>query len=153
MHLIGDVANELALVYLIRKLGNNDAGAILPVLFKFRSCAQHDLAAACGIGLADAAAAHDDALGRKIRPLNILHQIAQFRLRILKDTDTGIDDLFEIVGWDIGGHTDGDTAGTVDQQIWKTGGKYPRLLPALIEVRVPVDSVFLNIPEHLVGDL
>ena len=57
------------------------------------------------------------------------------------------------MGRDVGGHAHGDTAGAVHQQVGEAAGEYPRLLPALVEVGIPVHRVLFDVPQHLVGDL
>ena len=110
VHLIGHVLDEHALVDLIGKLGDDDARAVAAEFFKFGARAQDDLAAACGIRRADAAAAHDDALGREIGAGDVLHQVVKRRLGIVEHADAGVDDLGEVVRGDIRRHADGDTA-------------------------------------------
>ena len=110
VHLIGHVLDEHALVDLIGKLGDDDARAVAAEFFKFRARAQNDLAAARGIRRADAAAAHDDALGREIGAGDVLHQVVKRRLRVIEHADAGVDDLGEVVRGDIRRHADGDTA-------------------------------------------
>ena len=132
---------------------DDDARPVLAELLKVGAGTDGDLAAARGIGRADAAAAHDDAARREIRPLDVLHQIGQLGLRIVEDADAGVDDLAEVVRRDIRRHADGDARRAVDQQIREPGRQHARLLPALIEVRVPVDGVLVDVAQHLVAEL
>ena len=66
LHLVGHVLDEHALVDLIGDLGDDDAGAVLAELLKLSAGADPDVALAGGIGSADAAAAHDHALGGEV---------------------------------------------------------------------------------------
>ena len=116
-HLLGHVGDELALVDLIGKLGDDDALAVLAEFLKLRPGADGDLAAARGIRGADAAAAHDNALCREIRTLDIVHEVCQLRLRVFQNADTGVDDLGQIMRRDICRHADGDAGRAVDQQV------------------------------------
>ena len=106
-----------------------------------------------GIGLPDAGAAHNDALGREVRPLDVLHQVVEIGVRVLQHMDAGPNHLPEVVGRNIGGHPNGNAAGTVYQQVGEPAGQYPRLPPALIEVGVPVYGVLVDVPQHLIGEL
>ena len=72
---------SMALVDLIGQLGDDDALAVLAELLKLGPRADGDLAAAGGVGGADAAAAHDDALRREIRALDVLHEVGERRPR------------------------------------------------------------------------
>ena len=110
VHLIGHVLDEHPLVHLIGKLGDDDARAVAAEFFKFRARAQDDLAAARGVGRADAAAAHDDALGREVGACHVLHQVVKRRLRVVEHAHAGVDDLGEVVRGDVRRHADGDTA-------------------------------------------
>ena len=50
-------------------------------------------------------------LGAKVpvvRPCDVLHQIPKGTLRIIQNANAGIDDLCQIVGRNVGGHTDGN---------------------------------------------
>ena len=152
MDLVGYVLNELPLVHLIGKLGDDDAGAVLAVLLKLGAGADDHLAPAGGIGLADAAAAHDDAPGGKVRPGDVLHQVVQSGLRVIQHADAGVDDLRQVMGRDVGGHAHGNAAAAVDQQVGETGGQDPGFLPGFVKVGVPVHGILLNIPQHFVGD-
>ncbi len=152
MDLVGDVLDELALVDLIGELGDDDPGAVLSVLLELCPRLEDNLAPAGQIGLADAAAAHDDAAGRKVGPGQMLHQVRHRRLGVIQHADAGVDDLGEVVGRDVRGHADRDAAGAVDQQVRKARGQDTGLLPAFVEVRVPVDGVLFDIAQHLVRD-
>ena len=114
--------------------------------------AHHQTAPSCGVGGPDAAAAHDDTLCGEIRALDVLHQIAQGGLRIVQHTNAGADDLPQIVGRNVGGHTHGNAGGAVHQQVGEPRGQHSRLPAALVKVGIPIHGILLNIPEHLVGD-
>ena len=89
---------------------HDDTGAVLTVLLKIGARANDYLAAAGGVGLSDAASAHDDAAGRKVRAGDMLHQVVYVCVRVFKHAHAGVDDLREIVRRDIRRHADGDAA-------------------------------------------
>ena len=91
--LVRNVLHQVLFVDLVGKLRDNDPDPILAVFFKFRPAPQDDPPAAGGIGRPNAAAAHDDALGREIRALDMLHQIRQGGVRIVQHADAGVDDF------------------------------------------------------------
>jgi len=93
LHLLGDVLDELALVYLIGKLGNDDSHPVFAMLLKFRPGADDHLATAGGIGRTDAAASHDNAAGREVRAGDMLHQVGESRFRVVQYAHAGVDDL------------------------------------------------------------
>ncbi len=112
-----------------------------------------DVALAGGVGRPDAGPAHDDPPGGEVGALDVLHQVVQGGLPVVQHADGGVDDLPQVVGRDVGGHAHGDAAGAVHQQVGEAAGQHPGLLPALVEVGVPVHRLLLDVPEHLVGDL
>ena len=153
LHLVGHVLDEHALVDLVGDLGDDDAGAVVAELLKLGAGPDAHPAPAGGVGRPDAGAAHDDPPGGEVGALHVLHQVGQLRLRVVQHADRGIDYFPQVVGRNIGGHAHGDAGGAVDQQIGEPGGQYPGFLPALVEVRVPVHRVLLDLPQHFVGDL
>ena len=152
LHLIGKALDQHPLIDLIGKLRNNDAGAVMAKLLKFMPRPDHNAAPACCIGRPDTGPAHDNALCGKIRSLDVLHQIGEGGIGVIQHADARADDLPQIVGRDIGGHTNGNAAGAVYQQVGEAGGKDTGLLPALVEVGVPVHGVLFDVPQHFIGN-
>ena len=108
LDLIGDIFYQIFLIDLIRQLRNNNTDSVVSVFFKFGATA-HDHSAAAGlVGGTDSASAHNDAACREIRTLDVLHQIGKRRLRIVQNTQAGVDDLGEVVRRDVGRHADCD---------------------------------------------
>ncbi len=153
VHLVSHVLDEHALVHLIRKLGDDDARAVAAEILKLRARTQDNLAAARSIGGTDAAAPHDDALGREVGTRDVLHQVVKRCLGIVEHADAGVDDLGEVVRRNVRRHTDGDTARAVHQKIRKACGQHAGFLAALVEVRVPVDRILVDVSQHFIGDL
>ena len=143
------LAQDFSMRYML--VDDYSGSAVAPELLKLRARADNDPAAAGGVCLTYAAAPHDDALGREIRAFDVLHKVGQRRFRIIQHADAGVYDLGEVVRRDIRRHTDGDTAGAVDQQVRESGGQDARLLAALVKVRIPVDGLFVDVAQHLVG--
>ena len=50
------------------------------------------------------------------------------------------------------GHTDGDTARAVDEQVGQHGREHGRLFEAVVEVRAPVHRVHVDVGKHGIGD-
>ena len=150
LDLLGNGADKLALIDLIRKLGDDYADAILAELLKLAAGTHRDLAAAGCVGLTDAASAHNNTLGREVRTLNILHKVGNGRLGVIQNADACVDDLAQVVRRDIRRHADGDTRRAVDQKVREAGGENTGLFSRLVKVCVPVDGVLRNIAQHLV---
>ena len=152
-HLVGHGGNELAFVDLIGKLGDDDALAVLAELLELGSGTDGDFTAAGRVGGADAASAHDDTARREIGALNVLHEVEQICLRIFQNADACVDDLAEVVRRNIRRHADGNTGRTVDKKVREPGREHTRLFSRLVEVRVPIDGVFIDVAQHLVAEL
>ena len=146
---IGHILDEPGLVDHIRDLRDDDLGAAVLGLFDGSAAPQGDLAAAGGVGGADAAAAHDDACSGEVRAFDVLHQAGQVDVGVVDIGHAAVDDLAEVVGRDIGSHADGDALTAVDQQVREAAGQDARLLLRLVEVGVPVDGVLVDVGQHL----
>ncbi len=146
---VRNVLNEARLVDHIGDLGDDDLGAAILLFLNGGAAAQGDLAAAGGVGGTDAAAAHDNAGSGEVRALDILHQAGQVDVRVVDIGHTAVNHLTEVVGRDVGGHTDGDALAAVDQQVGEAAGQDAWLFLRLVEVGVPVDGVLVDVGQHL----
>ena len=52
-----------------------------------------------------------------------LHQVADLGLRVVDHVDDGVDDLAQVVRRHVGGHSDRDAGGAVDQQVGQLAGR------------------------------
>ena len=145
--------DQTRLVYHVRDFCNNDLALAVRQIYDLGLCADFDLAAAGRVGGADAAAAHDNAAGREVRALDELADLVHLRLGMVDDIAGAVDDLREVVRRDVGRHADRDTGRAVYQQVGEAGRQYDRLLALLIEVRLEIDRVFLDIRQHVVCQL
>ena len=156
-HLVtGKIRNpryHCGLVYLIGDFIDNDALLAVRHTFNMRP-GTHDNGTSAGLkGSPDAAAAKNKAAGRKVRSLDILHQLRHGNIRIRHYLQNGINDFAEIVRRNIGRHTDGNTLTAIDQQVREAGRKNRRLLFFAIVVVLHVDGILVQISEHLDSDL
>ena len=108
-----DLLDHLALVHHVGDLGDNDGLMTLLVHLDIGLGAHHDAAAAGLVGLPDAAAAHDDAAGREVGTLDVLHQFVRGDLRVVDIGADGVADLAQVVRGHVRGHADGDAGGAV----------------------------------------
>ena len=162
---VGDAVNALVLDQIchgldqtrlvdhVRNLGNNDLALAVRQVYDLGLCADFNLAAAGRIGSANTAAAHDNAAGREVRTLDELTDFVHLGFRVVDDIAGAVDNLGEVVRRDVGRHADRDTGRTVYQQVREAGGEHNRLLTLLIEVRLEIDRVFLDIRQHVVRQL
>ena len=81
-----------------------------------------------GVGFFDTLAAHNHTAGREVWARYVLDQFVHTELRIFDQVNDGIAKLGQVVGWDIGCHTDRDTLRPVQEQIGQFGGQHARLV-------------------------
>ena len=137
--------DQTGLIYHVRDFRNNDLALAVRQVYNLGLSADFDLAAAGRVGSTDAAAAHDNAAGREVRSLDELADFVHLGFRVVDDIAGTVDDLREVVRRDVCRHADRDTGRAVYQQVGEAGGQYDRLLALLIEVRLEIDRVFLDI--------
>ncbi len=147
-HQFGDALDHGRLVHLKRNLGDDDGLAFLADGLDLDLAAHHDRAAAGMVGVADAAAAENDAAGREIRTRHDHVEIVDRDRRIVDHRDAGVDQFAEIVRRDIGRHADGDAAGAVDQKIGKARRQHHRLALVAVVVRLEVDGVAVDVGQQ-----
>ena len=116
LDLIRDVGNHAVRVDLVRQL--SDDNRLTSALLLNRGHTAHaNRATAGGVGLLDALIADNLGGSWEIRALDALHDRIQrglfIRFRVVQAPVDGIRDLTQVVRRDVGGHTDGNTAGTV----------------------------------------
>src|SRR5699024_10121291 len=151
LYLVGDVLDQVPLVHLVGKLCNNNPYSVLAELLEIGLGPDYHLAPAGGVGGTDAASAHDNASRGEVRAGDMLHKVRQAAIRVIQLADAGVDDLPQVVGRDVGGHTHGDAGGAVYQQVGEPAGQDSGLFPGFVKVGGPVHRVLVNVPEHLGG--
>jgi hypothetical protein len=153
---ISDFFDEFFFIELIWYLSDDDRfTSVLPFL-DIHTTTEYYRSTSTSICFEDIFFVIDDTSCRKIWSMDIVHEIFDHDiLRILMSEDIGecVDDFCEIVGRDIGRHTDGDTHDSVQEEIRDTGWEDTRLSRTRIIVGSPVDSIFLYIGEHELSEL
>ena len=152
IHQLGDALDQCGFVDLIGNLGHDDPLPSLRQVLDCRLGAYGEAAAAIGIGLLDSAAAIDEAASGEIRAFDDLEKLFERGLRILHQSDRRIHDLSQVVRRNVGRHADGDSVRSIDQKIGNAGGKHRWLSCGLVIIRYEIDSVFVDIGEHLARD-
>ena len=127
------------------------------MFFNLRCGTHNDLAAAGSVSRTDAAFAQNIGTGREVRAFDVFHQFLYFCFLVidlvLNHADNPIDDLTQIMGRNIGRHTDSDTAGTVHQKVGDTGRQYRRFFFVFVIVRNEINGIFFDIRQHFRCDL
>ena len=152
-HQLGNLDQQGGLVHLVGQLVDDDRLAAAFFERLEMGARTHDHAATAGaITIANAIGTVNDAGGGKIRGLDDIDQLFDIDMRVIQNGQTGIAHIGHIVRRDIGGHADGDTAGTIDQQIRELGRQHQRLVLAAVVVRPEIDGVAIQVFEHFHGD-
>ena len=147
VHQRGNALDQAGLVHLVRNFGDDDGLLLLGHVLDQGLGAHHEAATTRAVSLGNAAASVDDAVGRKIRAFDDLQDLHERGGGIVHQQDRRIDDLGEIVRRNFSRHADGDSVGTIDEQIWNTRRKNIRLDFVAVVVRTEVDSFFVQIFE------
>ena len=90
---------------------------------------------------------------RKVRSPNRLRQLAGAERRIAEKPDERPNHLEEVVGRDVGGDSDRDPGGPVDQQQRQPGGKDDRFGAGPVIRRTMGNRVQPDLAEHILGGL
>ena len=140
---------------MVRQLGDDHRIAVGAALgldrFDVGHAPHRDRTAAGAVGLPDAAAAEDLAAGGEVGAGDQRRQGAIVELWIGDQGEQAINQLGEIMGWDIRGHPDGDAGGAVEQKLRNARRHYGGLLLGAIEIVDVVDSFTFDIFEQGIG--
>ena len=101
----------------------------------------------------DAADAVDRAPCGEVWPLDELHELLQGGIRVVDGVDDGVADLPEVVRGHLGGHSDGDSVRSVDQQVGELRRQDRRLLEGPVVVVHHVDGVLVQVRQQVAGHL
>ena len=137
--------DQARFVDLVGDLGDHDLLAVLGHLLDGSARPQLQLAPSRHVGLQNALAAQDEAAGGEIGTLHILHDLGELCAGVLNQVDGRVDDLGEVVRWEVRRHPDRDAARPVDQQIRHSGWQDFRFLLAIVIVGFEIDSFLVDV--------
>ena len=128
--MLSNAGDKVIGVYLVRKLGDDDNGA--PALFLNGGHAAHfDGAAAGGVGVLNTLITDDEPGRGEVGALHPFHDGFErgglVRVVMVEAPENRLGQLGEIVRRNIRRHADGNTAGTVHQQVGNTRRENRRL--------------------------
>ncbi len=115
LHQLGDAFLELGLVHLERQLRDDDRRTAAVRFLEVVLAAQNDTAASGGVGVSDAFLPQDDAAGREVGPLDYRCQLGDGRRWVAEQVDDAVDQLAQVVRWDVGCHAYGNPVRAVQQ--------------------------------------
>ena len=152
--LLRDGQDHVVRVDLIGQFRDHDDRAVA-LLLDGGLAAHADRAASGAVGVLDALVAHDEAGGREVGPLDALHArlegLLLGGLGVVEHPVDGLGDLAQVVRRHLGGHTHGDAAGAVDEEIRHARRQDHGFLRLAVVVRLEVDRVLVDVPDHLHG--
>ena len=155
-HKLRHLLDQAGLVDQVGKLRDDDLALPVGKRLDIADRADTNLAAPGAVGLLDSSGTQDLCSSREVRPLDDGHDLVDRGLPVLlhdivDDLDDSGNNLPEVVGRNIGRHTDGNAGGSVYQQIRKSGGKDHRLLLGIIKVWNKIYRILVQVSDHLHG--
>ena len=115
--------------------------------------AHHNRTAAGIISRFCTAVAQNHTAGRKVRTRHDGDKVVNTDVRIVDVSAAGGNDFAEVVRRNVGGHTDGNTVGAVNQQVRITRGQNRRFLNGFVIVRHKIDGFLVDIFNQRVSHL
>jgi len=144
-HKFCDLFDHCRLVDLIRDLGDDDRHTAGTDLFRVHLTAHNHGAAAILVSRFNSRATKNNAASREVGARNNFHQLRQSDFRALDHRDRAVNHFTHVVRWNIGRHTNRNTASTIDQKVRIASRKNFRLLLRTIVVLMEVDRIFVDI--------
>ena len=122
----------------VRNLSHDELIAVgtALLLLKLQLAAKLEAARAAAVNVDELGLVRDDAAGREIRSLQVLHHVRGLHRRIAEVREDEVNDFAEIVARGGGRHADRDALGTVQQEVRDTCRQHHRLPQGLIVVRL-----------------
>ena len=149
VHAVGNRLAEHTLVDPVRDFGKDDVPL---VLVNLRARPHHDVSLARQVRLFNPVDPVNDGGGGEIRTFDVFHQFIHRAVGVIHAVIHRVDDLAEVVRWNIGRHADRNADAAVDQQVREAAGQNRRLLQTVIEVGHHGNDVLVEIPHHFVGN-
>ena len=122
LHQQGYFFHQSGLVLLVGDLGDNNRLAAIFALLHMGTGSHNHYAAPGFVGLTYSRPAQDKTTGGEIRAGDDFHQLMHRDIGIFNQSNQAVNNLDYIMGWDLGGHTNGNTLRSVDQDIGNPGG-------------------------------
>ncbi len=141
---LDDLLDERGLRDLVGDLVDHDRVALVHLL-EVDTPAHDEAPAARGVGLHDAAAAHDDSAGREVGARHELHEALDADERVVDRRDDRAADLAQVVRRHRARHADGDARRAVHEEVRELRRQDARLHEPLVVVRLEVDGLLVEV--------
>ena len=153
-HELGDLVGQVVGVDLVGQLGDDEALAALDFL-DVDDGALRDGAAAGAVRVFDTLVAQDGGAGGEVGSGDQLDErFEEFfagGVGVLEGPFDAACELAQVVRRDARGHADGDTFGTVGEQVGEARGQDGGFLVATVVVVLEIDAFFVDVADHLHG--
>ena len=136
---------------MVGQFGNDDPLSAAPYFLDGRGGLHHDTAAPGGVGVEDAGFSADVAGSGEIRAFDEIHQPVGGAVGVIDEVANGVANLPQIMGRNVGGHTNRDTRCSVDHHIGHAGRQNPGLLDGIVEIQREVDRVVIDVGQQFFG--
>ena len=148
LHQIHHGFDQVLLVDHIGDFGNHNAETVAVTFFNLGFTPQNHLASTGGIRRPNAGVTHNHPAGGEVGSLDVLAQLRKFRFGIVDEVAHGVHHLAQIVGRDVGCHTNRNPLGAVDQQTGNPRRQGKGFFQTVIVVGLKIHRFFVNIPQH-----
>ncbi|SLE65649.1 Uncharacterised protein [Mycobacteroides abscessus subsp. massiliense] len=143
------------MVDLVRQLGDHQRRSALGVFLDLGHTPHADGTTAGGVSVVNTLCPNDQSRCREVGTGDLFADRLEsgflIRLVVVQRPVDGFGQLTQVVRRHVGGHTDGDTARTVGQQVRKPARQYRRLHDAAVVVRNEIDCFLIDFTQHLHG--
>ena len=155
---ICNLFNQSGFIYQIRQLCNDDPGLAIWQCLHIGHCTDTDLATSGTICFFNSSGSQNLGTSWEVRSFHNLQDlfdlsISAFFNTVINDLNDRIDYLSKIVRRDIGCHTYCNTGSSVTQQIRIAGWQHGWFFFCFIKVRCKIYRIFIDVRQHLHGDL
>ena len=157
---ISDLDQHIGLLDLIGDFVNHDTLAVLVI--KHLALRTHvETALAGGVHVDDTVDAMDGCSSGEVRTLYVLHVFfyRDIWFAILSCFKNGIDvevdrssNFCQVVRWNSGGHTNCNSVAAVQQKIGKARWKHGGFVLRIIEIRLEIHGVLVDVIKHVLGN-
>ena len=149
---VGNVLHQVGLVDTIGYLSHHNLVVGLSGL-NLGLGTHHDTATTSLVGVANTLQSVDIGSRGEVRTRDVLHQPVGVNVGVVDIGTAAVNDLAQVVGGHVGGHTYGNTVATIDQQVRYLGRHHAGLYQRVVEVVHHVDGFLLQVVHDVLAHL
>ena len=149
---IGNIFHKVSLVDAIRNLSNDNLVMCLSTL-DFGLGTHDDASATSLVCVTDTCESINIGTSREVRSWDVFHQTVRVDIRIVNVGTTTVNNLAQVMGRHVGGHTDGNTITTIDQQVGYLSRHDAWLDQRIVEVVDHIHSLLVQVVHDMLTHL